>query len=250
MATGTQQTPKLTAKGERTRARIVEAAAKLIYEHGVAATTVEDVKEVAGVSSSQLYHYFADKEALVQAVIDRQADFLVGNQQRMGLDTPERLRAWRDLVVAKAGHAEGKGGCPLGSLGSQVAETDEQARTHVAVGFGHWSAAIGDGLRALHDAGHLAPGVDPDALAVTLLATLQGGLLLAQVERDDRTLAIALDTLLALATGSAVSLGDRLGRRAASGIIGESDHGMTGAHEPGTLAEFPAPDTAPGGTGA
>ncbi|MFY9933548.1 MAG: TetR/AcrR family transcriptional regulator [Streptosporangiaceae bacterium] len=210
MAIGNQETPKLTPKGERTRARIVEAAAKLIYEHGVAATTVEDVKAVAGVSSSQLYHYFADKEALVQAVIDRQADFLVGNQQRMGLDTPERLRAWRDLVVATAGRTEGKGGCPLGSLGSQVAETDEQARTHVAVGFGRWSAAISDGLRALHEAGHLALGVDPDALAVTLLATLQGGLLLAQVERDDRTLAIALDTLLALATGSTVSPGTAL----------------------------------------
>jgi TetR/AcrR family transcriptional repressor of nem operon len=211
VATRTQETPKLTPKGERTRARIVEAAAKLIYDHGVAATTVEDVKAVAGVSSSQLYHYFADKEALVQAVIDRQADFLVGNQQRMGLDTPERLRAWRDLVVAQAGRTQGKGGCPLGSLGSEVAETDAQARTHVAAGFGRWSAAISDGLRALHKAGHLVPGVDPDALAVTLLATLQGGLLLAQVERDDRPLAIALDTLLALATGSAVSSGERLG---------------------------------------
>jgi AcrR family transcriptional regulator len=193
------QTPKLTPKGERTRARIVEAAAKLIYDHGVAATTVEDVKALAGVSSSQLYHYFADKEALVEAVIDRQADFLVGNQQRAGLDTPDKLRAWRDLVVAKAGRAVGKGGCPLGALGSQVAETDAQARTHVAVGFGRWADAIGDGLRALHDAGQLTPGVNPDALAVTLLAALQGGLLLAQVERDDRPLALALDTLLALA---------------------------------------------------
>ncbi len=76
------QRQKLTPKGERTRARIVEAAAKLIYEHGVAATTIEDVKAIAGVSSSQLYHYFADKEALVEAVIDRQANFLVDNQQR------------------------------------------------------------------------------------------------------------------------------------------------------------------------
>jgi TetR/AcrR family transcriptional repressor of nem operon len=194
------QRQKLTPKGERTRARIVEAAAKLIYEHGVAATTIEDVKAIAGVSSSQLYHYFADKEALVEAVIDRQANFLVDNQQRAGLDTPEKLQVWRDLVVAKAGHSEGKGGCPLGSLGSQVAETDAQARTQVAVGFGRWSAAIGDGLHALKDGGHLAPGVDPDALAVTLLAALQGGLLLAQVERNDRPLATAIDTLLALAT--------------------------------------------------
>jgi len=53
-------------------------------------------------------------------------------------------------------------------------------------------------LRALHAAGQLRPGLDPDDAAVTLLATLQGGLLLAQVQRDTGALATALDTVLAL----------------------------------------------------
>ncbi len=48
--------------------------------------------------------------------------------------------------------------------------------------------------------GDLAPGVDPDDFAVTLLATLQGGLLLAQVDRDTRSLETALDPLLTMAT--------------------------------------------------
>ena len=58
--------PRLTPKGERTRARIVGAAAGLIYERGVAGTTLEDVRAAAEVSGSQLYHYFADKDELVQ----------------------------------------------------------------------------------------------------------------------------------------------------------------------------------------
>jgi TetR/AcrR family transcriptional repressor of nem operon len=56
-----------------------------------------------------------------------------------------------------------------------------------------------DGLRRPHRAGQLPDGTDPDALAVTLLATLQGGLLLAQVQRDPRPLETAVDTLLRLA---------------------------------------------------
>src|SRR5208282_2449480 len=54
-------TGKLTIKGRQTRQRIVAAAAELMFEGGVAGTTMEDVRAAAGVSSSQIYHYFADK---------------------------------------------------------------------------------------------------------------------------------------------------------------------------------------------
>jgi TetR/AcrR family transcriptional regulator, transcriptional repressor for nem operon len=135
----------------------------------------------------------------VQAVIDYQAGTITGNQRQADLGSPEGLRAWRDTVIAQVKSGQGKGGCPLGSLAGQLAETDEQARALIAAGFGQWSAAIGDGLRRLHDAGHLPQGADPDDLAVTLLAALQGGLLLAQVQRDTRPLETAVDTLLDLA---------------------------------------------------
>jgi TetR/AcrR family transcriptional regulator, transcriptional repressor for nem operon len=193
--------PRLTPKGERTRARIVEAAARLIYERGVAGTTLDDVKAAAEVSGSQMYHYFPDKDELVQAVITYQADVIAGNQRRADLGSAEGLQAWRDMVIAQARSEKGKGGCPLGSLAGQLAETDPRARALLASGFGQWQAAIGDGLRRLHQAGDLPDGTDPDALAVTLLATLQGGLLLAQAQRDTRPLETAVDTLLKLARG-------------------------------------------------
>ena len=69
MSSDARHQPRLTPKGERTRTRIVEAAARLIHERSVAGTTLEDVKAAAEVSGSQLYHYFPDKDNLVQAVI-------------------------------------------------------------------------------------------------------------------------------------------------------------------------------------
>jgi len=191
--------PKLTPKGKRTRSRIVEAAAQLIYERGVAGTTLDDIRSAARVSGSQLSHYFAGKDELVQAVIDYQAGTITGNQRQADLGSPEGLRAWRDTVIAQVTNSQGKGGCPLGSLAGQLAETDAQARALIVAGFGQWSAAISDGLRHLHDIGYLPNGTDPEDLAVTLLAALQGGLLLAQVQRDTRPLETALDTLLELA---------------------------------------------------
>jgi TetR/AcrR family transcriptional regulator, transcriptional repressor for nem operon len=193
----TQHRPRLTPKGARTRARIVDAAARLIHDQGMTGTTLDDVRAAAEVSGSQLSHYFAGKDELVQAVIDHQADAIVGSQKKADLGTVAGIRAWRDMVIAAARGNGGKGGCPLGSLGGQLAETDDEARVLIAAGFDRWSAAIGDGLRARPGVG-LPAGVTVDDLAVTLLAALQGGLLLAQVQRDTRPLETAVDTLLAL----------------------------------------------------
>jgi len=192
--------PRLTPKGARTRARIVEAAAALIHERGVAGATLDDVKEAAEVSGSQMYHYFPDKNDLVQAVIDYQADTIV-NRNRHALSGANGVEAWRNMVITAAKRTKAKGGCQLGSLVGQLAESDPEARALIAAGFDQWAAAIGDGLRSLHADGKLAADIDPDDLATTLLATLEGGLLLAQVHQSSRPFEIAVNTLLALAIG-------------------------------------------------
>ena len=197
MVNETRDRPRLTPKGERVRARIVKEAAALIHERGIAGTTLEDVKVAAEVSGSQLYHYFPDKNELVQAVIDHQADTIV-KHNRQALGSPKGVQAWRKMVVTGVRSTHGKGGCPLGSLGGQLAESDPEARALLAAGFDQWAAAISEGLRPLHADGKLPSDIDPDDLATTLLATLQGGLLLAQVHRSTRPFETAIDTLLTL----------------------------------------------------
>jgi TetR/AcrR family transcriptional regulator, transcriptional repressor for nem operon len=96
------------------------AAADLILQQGVAGTTLEDVRAQAGVSSSQIHHYFADEETLVRAVVDYRAQTVVGQTHEPALAAIEGidgLRAWRDMIVSITDHAGCQGGCPLGSLG-------------------------------------------------------------------------------------------------------------------------------------
>ena len=186
-----------TRRGRVTRDRIVEAAAELMYRGGVAGTRIDDVRAAAGVSSSQLYHYFADKSELVRAVVARQADAVLAGQQPVlsRLDSLEALRAWRDLLVETAG-LPGAAGCPLGSLASELSHTDEGARVALAAGFARWDGAIAAGLRAMRERGELGPDTDVDRLALALLAAVEGGLLLGQARRDTAALAAALDTAL------------------------------------------------------
>lgn len=189
----------LTAKGRATRERIVAAAADLMHERGVAGTSNEDVLAAAGgVSPSQLYHYFGDRRSLVHAVIAHQTALVLGFQEPIlvALDSFEALEAWRDVVVELQATRNCTGGCPIGSLASELAETDPDARGELRGGFERWESAIRTGLLAMRERGELRPEADCDYLAVALLTALQGGLLLTQVRRDTRALEAALTAMI------------------------------------------------------
>ena len=189
---------KLTAKGAATRHRIVEAAADLMFVNGVAGTTLDQVRDQAGVSSSQIYHYFADKDALVRAVVDFQNEAVVSEQENAfaHLDSIAALRAWSEAVVAHQRRAQCQGGCPIGALGSQLGELDHDARSGVAAGFHRWQAAIRHGFDAMLANGTLPSSTDVDALATAMLASVQGGLLRCQMQRDTAPLEAAMTTMI------------------------------------------------------
>jgi TetR/AcrR family transcriptional regulator, transcriptional repressor for nem operon len=190
---------KLTPKGRATRERIVAAAAELMSRRGVARTTIEDIQEAAAVSTSQMYHYFADKGDLVAAVIDFQTDRVLA-VQHLGLDRLEcldDLRRWRDIMVDMMRRLGCVGGCPIGSLANEIAETDPLARAQVARSFAQWETMIRDGLKAIAARGELPEGTEVDNLALATLAAVQGGLLLSEVRRDTAPLEAAVDTMIA-----------------------------------------------------
>ena len=185
---------RLTPKGRATRERIVVAAAQLMYDHGVAGTSLGDVQKAAGVSPSQVYHYFGDKESLIRAVIAHRLHAVLATLG--GLDSMEGLRAWRDLVVDTQRQRNCEGGCALGSLVGELAEPYPECRADLAGGFDQWEATIRAGLQAMCDREDLRRTADPDRLATVLLAAVEGGLLLAQVRRDPAPVATALDEVL------------------------------------------------------
>ena len=189
---------KLTAKGKATRERIVAAASELMLLRGVARTTIEDIQQAAAISTSQMYHYFADKDDLVAAVIDFQSDNVLG-VQHLGLDrieTIEDLHRWRDIMVNLVRGLGCAGGCPIGSMANELSEWDPVARARLARSFAEWENMIRDGLVAVAARGELAKSADVDRIALAMLAGIQGGLLLSQVRRDTAPLEAAVDTMI------------------------------------------------------
>ena len=173
----------------------MQAAAELIAEKGVAGMSLDDVRSRTGASRSQLYHYFEDRDDLVRAVVDATTDLVLGRQEELldHLDTWAGIDRWFDFMVQHQIQEQARGGCPIGSLAGQLAESDPDARAAIAAGFGRWEAHIRDGLTRMKAHGKLRKDADPAALATATMASIQGGLLLRQVRRDPQQLRIALN---------------------------------------------------------
>ncbi|MFI7066070.1 TetR/AcrR family transcriptional regulator [Kribbella sp. NPDC050124] len=186
---------RLTAKGRATRDRILAAAADLVLRHGVAGTGLDDVRRAAGVSGSQLTHYFHDKQTLIDDVIAWQTDTAM--EREPVLDSLEAWHRWADQVVARQTARKFRGGCELGSLAGQLAETSPETRAHLADGYDRWLDRFRHDLHTMRDQGLLRPDADPESLANTLLAAMQGGVLLSQTLRRSGPLRDSLDAALA-----------------------------------------------------
>jgi len=65
---------KRAAQGRATRGQLIDVATRLFAEQGYEGTSIEAVLAAAGVSRGALYHHFAGKEALFEAVVSAATD--------------------------------------------------------------------------------------------------------------------------------------------------------------------------------
>ncbi len=188
-----------TRPGRATRARIVRAATDLVGERGVAGTSLDDVRERARASKSQLYLYFDDRDDLMRAVAQTTCDLVMDNQADAlaEFDSLAGIERYLDMTVADQVERQARG-CPIGSLAPQLAEHDEGARLALADGFARWEHGLRDGLEKMAARGELRKDAAPSLLAKQTLALLQGGLLLTQLRRDPDELRAAADAALTL----------------------------------------------------
>jgi TetR/AcrR family transcriptional regulator, transcriptional repressor for nem operon len=200
MDDATKAPRRLTRKGQETRRRILGVAADLILKQGVAGTQIDDVRRSAGVSGSQMTHYFDDKHTLVRDVIAWQAESALEAHRHPALgrlDTFEAWHRWAEMIVERQTERGFRGGCEFGSLAGQLVESEPDLRPDLAKGYEQWREVFHEGLRLMRERGDLLPTADPDVLANALLASLQGGLLLAQTLRRPEPLRDSLQTAVA-----------------------------------------------------
>lgn len=189
-------TSPFTRKGLATRARIVRAAAKLMFERGVANTSIDEVRSTAGVGGSQISHYFRDKRDLTRQVIAARRDDVVAfhTQPQLGaLDSLDALQAWADACVADIDTVYRLGGCVYGSLAGELIDADDEIRDDLADGYDEWLDLFQTGLTAMRHRGELRDEADPRHLAVALVIAHQGGAMITHTTGEAEPLRVAVN---------------------------------------------------------
>ncbi len=207
---------RFTRKGLATRARILEAAARLMFERGVANTSIEQVRRVAGVGGSQISHYFDDKRDLTcHVVAARRDDVRAFHTQPSlgGLDSIDALQAWADACVADIDAVYRVGGCVYGSLAGELIDADDEMHDELSAGYDQWIGLFQTGLAAMRQRGDLRPDADPRHLAVSLVVAHQGGAMVTHATGDPDPLRSAVNAAVDYVRSFAVPPRTRTKRR-------------------------------------
>src|SRR5882757_8398056 len=159
-----QDEQRLTAKGRATRDRIVQAAAQLIVTEGLSASNMENVRKAASVSGSQLAHYFADKSALIRAVIRRQIGVVLDFHRQptlRDLDSFDDFERWIDLNMRYLRRIGTSGGTPTyHALTAQLAKSDDATRATLAAGYWQWAELLESAIQRMKAKGVLTASAD------------------------------------------------------------------------------------------
>ena len=185
----TSQAPSTDTLGgdvPSTRDRLIEAARDLFVTQGYSSTGIAQILKTAGARSGSLYHFFPTKEDLLLAVLDwyRQnigPALLDPIWQRIS-DPIERVFGLFDGYRQMLLFTEFRHGCPIGNLALEVCETLPNARALINRNFDLWLEAVSSCFDEA--AGRLPDGTDPKELAVFVLTTMEGAVMLARSYRS------------------------------------------------------------------
>lgn len=187
----------MKTKGELTREKIMEAARELFNAKGFNATTISDLVEATGMQKGSLYFHFSGKEAIAREVLDEATDeFMKFLDKALGGDNPGasidnffRCALDKHLAVGFVG------GCIFGNTALEMSDADPEFAGAIDRVFDKWIDKIAGAVANAQQRGQIRTDIGSHALAKQIIATVEGGIMMSRLKKDERPMRECLDTL-------------------------------------------------------
>ncbi|WP_406858798.1 TetR/AcrR family transcriptional regulator [Streptomyces sp. HUAS MG47] len=180
-----------------TRERIVSAASLLMQRQGYEGTGIKQVAQEAQATLGSVYHFFpGGKQALgVAAVQHAGQEFadLLSTTLSQEADPAKAITACARALATHLRESEWTDGCPISATALETTGRVPDIEQAAAQAFQHWQDLVADTLR---EAG--LPNDDAHDLALTVISTLEGAELTAQVSKSETPLLVAGEHLARL----------------------------------------------------
>lgn len=179
-----------------TRSRLVAATQELLWERGYAATSPKDILGRAKAGQGSMYHHFSGKQELAAVALEQSAEVM--RQDAQALLAGEGPAIERVIAYLER-QRDSLRGCRMGRMtyDADVLATPELLRP-VAETLEWIVDALTDVIRQGIKAGELPVGTNPEQLASTVVATVQGGYVLARAQQDPAAFDAAVEGAVSL----------------------------------------------------
>ena len=171
-------------KGEKTRQRIIEQTAPLFNQGGMVGCSMQDILHATGLTKGGIYRHFSSKEELAAECLKYSLALVFqarsGNAELIP-NAIDRLRYLVDRFVSTPSPL--KGGCPLMNAAVDSDDGDPQLRRLSVEGLRAWKSRLLHILKEGTERGEVVSGTDPVLVVNTVIATLEGSLLISRIER-------------------------------------------------------------------
>ncbi|MFQ5892786.1 MAG: TetR/AcrR family transcriptional regulator [Nitrospinota bacterium] len=175
-----------------TKEKILREAQQLIHLNGFRATSVDTIAKAAGVKKANIFYYFPTKEALGLELLDQMAtsiEEVIAPSFADDRHPTEQIRDYLWFIRARLEAEDCQGGCPFGNLALEMADVDEAFRNRLTALFERWEHMIANVLQRGLKEGLYRETLDPHAIAVFIVSSIEGAILLAKTKRDPESLA-------------------------------------------------------------
>jgi TetR/AcrR family transcriptional repressor of nem operon len=155
---------------------IADAAMRVFWQRGYAATSIQDLVEGTGLSRSSLYSTFESKQGLYQQALNRYSAVTAGNIELLsGSGSPKtQIRKLLVAVVDDEVNDPQRRGCLATNATLELAGQDEAVAKWVAHNFQRLHKALEKLIRSGQQAGEISTDKNPRALANFFVSTMQG----------------------------------------------------------------------------
>lgn len=174
----------VSTKAARTRLFIIEKTAAVFNTKGFAGTSMSDIAEATGLTKGSIYGNFENKEEVALAVFDHsygQVVKAVTLQMEKEQTYHGKLMVYAKTYWEFIRNGYPVGGCPVLNTAVEADDTNSQLKARVATAIAGWRKNIELLIKEGIAAGEFRPGLDHAQLALSIIALIEGGIMIAKV---------------------------------------------------------------------
>lgn len=186
------------SKSERTRNFIIEVTADIFNKKGYAGTSMADLTQATGLTKGSIYGNFANKEEVALAVFDYnygKISSIVQQKINRSVNYHDKLMSYAKVYDNFSKGKFPKGGCPILNTAVEADDTHELLKDKAAKAILKWKKGIEDIIVAGIAAGEFKQEVDHSQMALSIIALIEGGVMIAKVTNNQSSLDKVMQTI-------------------------------------------------------